>query len=186
MGNTTSDLHAFNELFSSYRGRFVRFAYSYVRDQSVAEDFTMEALMNYWENRNTLSPDSNIPAYILTIIKNKCLNHLEHLRVRQDTAEKILNHAQWELHTRISGLKACEPEELFTREAIEIVNQTIARLPEQTRLIFMMSRYESKSHKEIAEITGMTTKGVEFHISKALKVLRKNLKDYFPLIILLT
>ena len=124
----STDLKAFNQLFADYQGRFIRFANMYVRDMAVAEDFTIEALMQYWENRNTLKADSNVPAYILTIIKNKCINYLQ-----------------------------------------------------QTRRIFIMSRYENKPYKEIAETLGMTTKGVEYHITQALKKLHINLKDYIPL-----
>ena len=59
----SADLKAFNQLFADYQGRFIRFANIYVRDIAVAEDFTIEALMQYWENRNTLKADSNVPAY---------------------------------------------------------------------------------------------------------------------------
>ena len=45
----------------------------------------------------------------------------------------------------------------------------------------MMSRFEQKSGKEIAEELGITVKGVDYHIAKALKVLRVSLKDYLPL-----
>ena len=118
----SADLKAFNQLFADYQGRFIRFANIYVRDIAVAEDFTIEALMQYWENRNTLKADSNVPAYILTIIKNKCINYLQHIQVREDASEHLKNHAEWELNTRISTLEACNPEELFTAEAQEIVN----------------------------------------------------------------
>lgn len=182
----SADLKAFNQLFADYQGRFIRFANIYVRDIAVAEDFTIEALMQYWENRNTLKADSNVPAYILTIIKNKCINYLQHIQVRDDASEHLKNHAEWELNTRISTLEACNPEELFTAEAQEIVNKTLATLPEQTRRIFIMSRYENKPYKEIAETLGMTTKGVEYHISQALKKLHANLKDYIPLLVFLS
>ena len=126
----STDLKAFNQLFADYQGRFIRFANMYVRDMAVAEDFTIEALMQYWENRNTLKADSNVPAYILTIIKNKCINYLQHIQVREDASEHLKNHAEWELNTRISTLEACDPEELFTAEAQEIVNKTLATLPD--------------------------------------------------------
>ncbi|MDD3358962.1 MAG: RNA polymerase sigma-70 factor [Parabacteroides sp.] len=180
-----SDLKAFNKLFTDYQGRFIRFANSYVRDTVVAEDFVVEALMYYWENRNTLAPDSNVPAYILTIIKHKCLNHLHHISLKEGVKEKLQAHAEWELSTRISSLEACDPSELFTADAERIVNETLSSLPEQTRKIFIMSRYENKSHKEIAEELNITTKGVEFHITKALNVLRVNLKDYMTVFLYL-
>lgn len=178
----STDLKAFNQLFADYQGRFIRFANMYVRDMAVAEDFTIEALMQYWENRNTLKADSNVPAYILTIIKNKCINYLQHIQVREDASEHLKNHAEWELNTRISTLEACDPEELFTAEAQEIVNKTLATLPEQTRRIFIMSRVANKTRKEIAEEMNMTSKGVEYHIAKALSALRVNLKDYYVLL----
>lgn len=181
----STDLKIFNQLFADYQGRFIRFATLYVRDVAVAEDITIEAMMYYWENRHNLSPDSNIPAYILTIVKHKCINYLQHIQVREEVNEQMRNHALWELGTRISTLEACNPNELFTAEAQEIVNRTLANLPEQTRKVFIMSRYHNKSHKEIAEELGMTTKGVEYHIARALKKLHTNLKDYIPLFLFL-
>lgn len=181
----TIELRAFNQLFIDYQSRFIRFANTYVKDIAVAEDFTLEALMYYWENRDSLEKDSNVPAYILTIIKHKCLNHLQHLQVREEVNEQLLEHAEWVLQTRISTLEACDPYELFTAEALDIVNKTLAALPQQTRNVFVMSRYENKSHKEIAEALGITTKGVEYHMSKALKRLQTSLRDYYPLFLFL-
>ncbi|MDR2968072.1 MAG: RNA polymerase sigma-70 factor [Tannerellaceae bacterium] len=177
-----SDLKIFNKLFADCQGRFIRFANKYVRDMPVAEDFTIEALMYYWENRHTLQPGANVHAYILTVIKHKCLNYLQHLQVRDESECRMQSQAEWLLQTRISSLQACEPEELFTSEIQTIVNRTLAKMPKQTRSIFIMSRYENKSYKEIAERLGLTAKGVEFHISKALKILRINLKDFFPVL----
>lgn len=182
----SADLKTFNQLFADYQGRFIRFANMYVRDTAVAEDFTIDALMYYWENRHTLEANSNIPAYVLTVIKHKCINYLQHIQVREDVNEQLINHAKWELETRISTLEACNPNELFTVEAQEIVNKTLASLPEQTRRIFIMSRYQNKSHKEIAEQLGITPKGVEYHIARALKRLHTELKDYLQIFIFLS
>lgn len=179
MGNT-SELAAFNQLFSDYKGRFIRFAQNYVRDVAVAEDFVIDSLIYYWENRQRLEENTNVPAYVLTIIKHKCLNYLQHLQLHQEVADNMISHAQWELNTRIATLEACQPYDLFTAEAQEIVNRTLEQLPARTRQIFIMSRMQNMSHKEIAAEFGMTTKGVEFHIAKALKILRIGLKDYLP------
>ena len=138
----------------------------------------MEAIMQYWKKRETLHDDSNIPAYILTIIKNKCLNHLDHLKVCRNAAEEMKKNRQWELQTRIASLRACDPEELFGGDARETVEKTLASLPAQTRELYIMSRHENRSNSEIASHFGMSVKGVEYHISKALKALRKSLKDF--------
>ncbi|MDR2969569.1 MAG: RNA polymerase sigma-70 factor [Tannerellaceae bacterium] len=174
------DILILNRLITDYQGRFIRFANTYIRDEAVANDFVIEAFMKYWEKRHTLRVDSDIPSYILTIIKHKCLNYLEHIEIRQDIAERMRKHAHWEMQTRITSLRACEPEELFAGEVQAIVDRTLAALPKQTQQIFFMSRYENKPHKEIAFHFNISSKGVEFHVSKALKALRKNLKDYLP------
>ncbi len=174
------EIISFNQLYEEFQKRFVRFANTYLRDLTAAEDITIEAIMVYWENRHSLSKDSNVPAYILTIIKNKCLNYLRHQQIQDEYSDKIKDYYEWELNTRIATLQACEPYELFISEIQKLVEQTLAEMPERTRTIFMLNRYENKSYKEIALLMNITPKGVDFHISKALKMLQTNLKDYFP------
>ena len=183
--NKVNELEIFNKLFSDYKDRFVRFAYTYIRDATIAEDIVIDSLVKYWEYRSNLEEDTNIPAYVLTIVKYKCLNYLQHEQLCREVAEDMQSHAQWKLSTRIATLEACEPYELFTAEAQEIVNRTLMQLPERTRQIFVMSRMKNKSHREIAAELNMTTKGVEFHITKALKELRISLKDYLPVFLYL-
>ncbi|MDR1500322.1 MAG: RNA polymerase sigma-70 factor [Tannerellaceae bacterium] len=174
----SADLETFNRLFIEYRERFVRFAYTYIMDQTVAEDFTTEAFLYYWENRDSLAPGSNIPAYILTTIKHKCLNYLTHARVRDTAAEDIHDHVEWNLNMRIATLEACDPDGLFRTDAQLIVDKTLGSLSGRTRHVFVLSRYHNKSHKEIASILQISPKAVESHICKALKALRLSLEDY--------
>lgn len=178
-----SSIRSFNQLYKDYKRRFVRFAFSYVRDLALAEDIVMDALLIYWENKDKLEPNSNVPAYILTIIKNKSLNHLQHLKTKNQTFDKFKEHAKWELDLRIASLQECNPDDLLSEEVQKIVRKTLSELPKQTVEIYLLSRSFNHSHKEISEKLGITTKGVEYHISRALKALRVNLKDYLHLII---
>ena len=156
MFNKNNYTNNFNQFFIDYQRRFIHFASTYVHDEAVAEDFVIESIMYYWENKERLPSDINIPAYVLTVLKHKCIDYLRNQQVRQMASDKIFQIYSWELS-----------------------------LPEQTRRIFAMSRYENKSHKEIADLLNMTTKGVEYHINKATKVLRIALKDYLPTTLLL-
>lgn len=175
------DITSFNQLYKEFQKRFVRFANAYVRDITAAEDITVEAMMYYWENRQSLNEASNVPAYILTVIKNKCLNYLRHQQIHEEYSDKAKDYYEWELNTRIATLQACEPYELLISEIQELVQQALAHMPERTRTIFMLNRYENKSYNEIAALMNITPKGVDFHINKALKMLKIHLKDYFPL-----
>lgn len=180
----TFNLKEFNHFFIDYQQRLIHFADTYVHDEVIAEDFVIESMMYYWENKDRLPADTNVPAYVLTAIKHRCIDHLRSQQIHQDASDEIARIYAWELSSRIVTLEDFEPNDIFTKEIQEIVDKTLETLPEQTRRIFMMSRSENKSHKEIAERMKMTTKGVEFHISKATKVLRMALKDYLPASIL--
>ena len=181
----TVDLKTFNNFFLSYQKRFIDFAYTYVQDISVAEDFVIEAMMEYWEHKEQLPPDTNIPAYVLTIVKNKCIDYLRQERLKEETMTKMSDLHNWELKSRIDSLNDFIPEDVFTKEIQEIVEKTMESLPARTKQIFMMSRYEYKSHKEIASILNISTKGVEYHISQATHILRIALKDYLTISVLL-
>lgn len=171
------DLVAFNRLFGDYQQRFIRFAASYVADSAVAEDIVMESFAAAWGHRDMLTVET-FPPYTLTIVKNKCLNHLRAQGVRSRAAESMHSHETRMLRMRISTLQACDPEELFSEEARRLVEQTLARLPDRTRDVFIRSRLRGQSYKEIAAETGTTVKSVEFEVSKAMKALRIALKDY--------
>lgn len=170
----------FNRFFQTYQRRFIHFAYTYTHDEAAAEDIVMEAMTDYWEQMAAPSHVTNAPAYVLTMVKHKCIDYLRHLQYHQKVSDEITQLYTWELSTRLSTLEEFEPKEIFTKEILEVVEGTLQKLPKRTRQIFLMSRYENLSHKEIADRLEITTKGVEFHIAKATKLLRVALKDYLP------
>ncbi len=96
--NYSCDNQGFDLLYKKNYSRFIAYADSYLKDRVLAEDFVSEAFTTYWEKRNNLKPDSNPPAYILTIVKNKCLSHFEHLQVRTRVEKEIASHAGGLLH----------------------------------------------------------------------------------------
>ena len=179
------DIQTFNFLFTNYKRRFTHFARTYVDDEMTAEDIAVESLMYYWENREKLKEHTNIPAYVLTVVKHKCLDYLRHLRIQEDFADTLQSNEIRKQNLRIATLEACNPEKIFSEELQYLVNKALVSLPEQTRDIFIRSRYNNQSHKEIAETLGISTKTVGFHINKALKILRVALKDYLPVLMYL-
>ena len=138
----------------------------------------MDAMIDYWQRRNVLPADTNVPAYLLASIRNKALNYLRAQRVRIEASNEMMDRARRELDFRISSLEDFTMQSLFSSEIREIVHSTLAGLPAQTRRIFEMSRFEHLHNAEIAAKLKISTKTVEFHISRVLKVLRIRLKDY--------
>jgi len=177
----TRELHTmtiFSEFFEQNKEKFLSFAYSYIRNRADAEDLLMESMIALWENRERWGESANLHGLLLTIIKNKALNYLAHEQVRLRAEENITSHKQRELELRISTLESCDPESIFDSEIQQIVNKALNHLPAQSRRIFILSRYHNASNKKIAEQLGISVKSVEFHMTKTLKKLRLELKDY--------
>ena len=142
-----------------------------------------KSVLNYSDEEAQKYLDENThgkTAKVYASLINKCLDYLQRERTWNNIAENLLSNKEWELQMRISSLEACEPETLFSNEVQELVNQALAKLPEKSRHIFIMSRYEGKNYQTIAKETNLSVKSIEFHISKALNLLRKELKDYLP------
>lgn len=176
-----SDIQYFNTLFNEYYRRFIHFALGYVKEVGTAEDFVSEAFALFWENREDLSPDTNPPAYVLAIVRNKCLNYLKHQQIHQRVTEELRDHTEWMLQIRIATLEACDPDYLFSEEIQKIIDNTLKKLPPKTRQIFSLSRHQGLTYKEIAEKTHLNQKTIEFHVSKALSLLRLSLKDFLTI-----
>lgn len=176
--NGLHTMELFSKFFQENQEKFLSFAHSYTRDRAAAEDILMESMISLWENREKWEEGSNLQGLLLTIVKNKALNYLEHQQVRLRAEEAINAHTQRELDLRISTLEACEPDAIFDTEIQRIVYKALGQLPEQSRNIFILSRYHNTPNKKIAEQLGISIKSVEFHITKTLKLLRIELKDY--------
>lgn len=177
-------IEVFERLFLS-RKRFERFALLYVPDASEVQDILMESYAYMWEHRSELDLSGNLEAYMFNVVKHKCLDWLSHLNVRRNAESRMADDAQWELDMSIATLRAFDPAWLYDTDIRERISKSLASLPDSTRRIFMMSRVENLTYREIADATGLSVKSVEFHISKALRTLRGDLGDYFIVLLIL-
>ncbi|MFK7924288.1 MAG: RNA polymerase sigma-70 factor [Bacteroidia bacterium] len=170
----SGDNNAFEQLFHQWYARLCRYAMRYLTDTDEARDLVQGVFVKLWENRAQLAPTSPLGAFLYTAVRNACLNHLNHQRVRQD------------YHTHQQGLKpewSGSPQEVL--EAFELeerIREAIAALPERCREAFVLSREEGLSYQEIAQRMGISPKTVEGQISKALKLLRQKLGPLFLLL----
>jgi RNA polymerase sigma-70 factor (ECF subfamily) len=174
----------FVAFYNSYYKRFYRYAYYYVNNVQTAEDITQDAILYYWENRDKIAPGTDVLGYILLTVKNKCLNYLKHLQVEAEYNKKYQELYEWEINARIMTLEEANYSDIFTKEIIEIVTKSLAKLPKQTQDIFKEHRFKYKSRKDIAAEMGVSLQKVDYHINKANDHLYRDLKDYLPLIIL--
>lgn len=171
---------AFDQIYTAYYRRSFLFVRSYIHDDMASEDIVAESLIKLWQYLSSHAVE-NQEVLLLTILKNRALDYLRHERVRQQALEQLSEIRQQELELRISSLQECNPEQVFSEEVMQIIHRTLEQLPERTRMIFQLSRFEKLTNREIAEQMELSLKDVEYHISKSLKLLRVALKDYLPL-----
>lgn len=176
-----SGIEQFNNIYVKHYDKAYRFARLYVRNDQVAEDIVAESLIKLWETMKKETVEKPL-ALLLTILKHKSLDYLKKQAGIEEAFEAMAAWQQRELSIRISTLEACDPNYIFSEEIQRILTETLKELPSQTYRVFVMSRFEQKSGKEIAKELGITVKGVDYHIAKALKALRISLKDYLPLV----
>ena len=179
------DPEAFNSIYRSYYLRLFNFANSYCRNHFAAENIVQDTFTSLWDMREKIEPQINLPGYLLTMVKNKSLNHLQHIKVQVKAEEQIQNNMMRELGLRQRLLTACNPEEMFHSDVQRIIKETLNTVSPQCRRVISMSRFDGLSNKQIASQLNISVKGVEFQITKGLKALRKNLKDYLSFFIFL-
>ena len=80
---------------------------------------------------------------------------------------------------------AYESDALSVSELETKISSALDKLPERCKQVFMLNRFEDLKYKEVAEKLGISVKTVEVQMSKALKILREELKDYIYILILL-
>lgn len=177
------DRNSFKNIFHDCYQPLCHLSMGYLKDENEAKGVVQDAFLKLWEIRHDLSEDSNIRNFLFTLVKNNCLNILKRRQILLKHHEKI----RWmEMHYQYESLKRIDNSYMEFNELKEKIDIAIRNLPESCRVVFEMSRFEELKNREIAEKLGVSQKTVEAHLTKALKILRNDLKDYLPIITVIT
>ena len=175
----------FEQIVREYWPRMFKFALIYTQNNETSQELVQDTFLVLWNNRAILKDNTNLITYLMVVLRNKCLNLLEQNRIRQLYIEEIDDETIYQranlyvLHDEASQI--VESEDLH--KAIE---RTLSKLPEKTREVFMLSRYDGLKNQQIAETKNISQKTVEYHISKALQILKEELpQDYWIWIFLI-
>jgi RNA polymerase sigma-70 factor, ECF subfamily len=175
---------AFTAIFNNYFSRLCQFANTYVVDEAASKNIVQDIFVQLWETKNTIRENTSIMAYLLTITKNSCLDYLKHKQV-EFKYQKLVAKEQKELELNYFALKRLEIDLLDYEEIVQIIEKTLTILPPQCQQVFRMSRFENLSNTEIAGKLNVSIKAVEANITRALKIFRKELKDYISILLIL-
>jgi len=161
------NLKVYEALFSNYHPHLVRFAEGYLFDKQECEDIVQNLFIYFWENADKISLDHSVKSYFFNSVKNRCLNHLRDLNIRD--RHNLLY---------LEGLLNVEGYSEFQNPEIIIqINTAIAQLPEQMAKIFKLKYLEGKKISEIAQINQITENTVKTQLLRAKDKLRKLLTE---------
>ena len=174
---------AYRYLYVEYYGKLCRVANFYVRDPFVSENLVGDLIFYLWENREELVIRESLNAYLFTSIRNRCYNYLSQAHVQKESSITELqeNSLIFSMHSETDlpiGI-------LMEKELQNVIDLAISRLPEQTKKVFELKRFEDLSYEEIAELLNISVNTVRYHIKSALKKLRDDLGEFLIAIILL-
>ena len=176
------DQKSFEFLFKSYYSDLCKYARSIVHNETTAEDLVMDIFVKIWEAESKLGISSSLSSYLYQSVHNHCLNYLtrKHKRFSELNSETIERlNALMPTDASFDPLEVMNMDELSNR-----IEQSIEHLPEGCRKIFILSRAEELSHKEIAQRLGISENTVKVHIYRALIKLRILLKEFLPISLL--
>lgn len=171
------DITAFEMIFRTYYQPLCNYAYTFLQDKENAEEIVQSTFLSVWEKRETLSIRAGVKPYLYAMVRNACLNVIKHEKIKQ-------KHAVEELAVGVHSYDSVS-HTLAGSELELKIQQAMEQLPEQCRLVFKLSRFEELKYAEIADQLNISVKTVENHMGKALKIMREQLKDYLPLLIVL-
>jgi len=163
------DVEAFDLIYEKYSGKLYTFSLKYLKSKDEAEELVQSVFLKLWENYKNLRKESSFKSYLFTIAYNEICN----LFRKRNYLQKFVNDTLYE-----SSQASSETENnIDYKSVLEQVQQIIDKLPDRQRIIFMKSRNEGKSSKEIAEELGLSAGTVDNYISEALKFIRNQLHN---------
>ena len=165
----------FTTIYLTYYAQLVRFATTFVVYEEDAENIIQDLFLGLWERKESLNSIENMNAYMYKLTKNKCLDHLKHIVVKERFIANEQSFYEQEISLKLQSLESFDVE-LASEEKVEkIVSNAVDSLPPKCREIFILSRYEGLKYKEIAEKLNISANTVETQMGIAFKKLRNNI-----------
>lgn len=167
----------FGFLFGKYRAKFVSVALSYVHNRSDAEDIVAESFTKFWDSRDTLVIKGAPEAYILTMVRNRCLNFLRDKAGRARIEQNMMEEEKRAIQAEINALERIDTDRLFDPEFRNIFKNILDELPEPRRQILSVVKFEGLTYNEAALRLGISPWKIKRELSAALNSLREALRD---------
>ena len=170
----TGNHRAFTELYKRYWEKMVLIAWNHTNDKGLAEDIVHEVFISLWNEKNNFQI-LNVGGFLATKIKFVVFKNYRKEQRRSKLAEMNYNFSDISLDEE-------KLDALFLKEYIDGV---VEKLPEKFKLVLKCSRQLYMKNTEIASQMNISEKGVEANLTRALKIIRRNLEITSLIIVIL-
>lgn len=168
------DACGFEKIYQHYWSKLFSIAYNYTRSRETSQEIIQEVFVSLWLKRSTLPMPLELTSYLYQAVRHKIYDHFDKKEVRERYAIRLALTEPVTANTT--------EQEIAYNELHALLDQQIETLPETTRRIFILSRLQGFTIPEIASQLQMPVKTVEYHLTKALKLLRLCLADLLLLV----
>ncbi|QKZ12792.1 RNA polymerase sigma-70 factor [Spirosoma sp. KUDC1026] len=166
------DRNAFAEIYDRYWSLLHRIAYQKLRSRETAEELVQDLFVSVWSRRAEATIRELRP-YLLTALRFSIINYIESLRVHE---RFVAYYESFLMQTDTEST-----DELALQDLTNAIEQSLQTLPEKSQQVFRLSRFEYLTIPEIAQRLDLSEKAIEYHLTRALKVVRENLRNLGPL-----
>lgn len=167
----SGDHQAFKEIFMRYWDVLLNSAYKRLGSKEEAEEIVQDLFVSLYHKREALDIHTSVEGYLKTAIKSRVLNYYRSRYIHEKYIESVL--AENQLFSSRTPDQALYQKELSVR-----MESSIGKMPAKCREVFLLSKIESLSHRNISEKLQISVSTVEKHIRKAMDILRADFGKY--------
>lgn len=167
---------AFDAIYSLYAVPLLNAAYKRLQSKEEAKEVVQEVFISLYLKKNEIKHPGNLAGYLFTALRNRILDI-----IKTDLLHTTHHHQLSKLQESYTDIES----QLEQKELENTLQKAIGQLPDKCRKVFLLSRYEGLSYKEIAVQLNVSVNTVEKHVGKALRLLRLQLSDARLLLLLL-
>jgi RNA polymerase sigma-70 factor (ECF subfamily) len=173
-----ASMQSFENLYHRYSGKLYNFVMKVSKgDSYIAEELVQRTFIKVWENKVNIDPDKSFISYLCTIAKNMLLNEYEHQTVQFIYQEYVKANF-------IDEDRGTE-KEVEKNLLEEYIDKLAEELPPRRREIFILSKKDGLSNKEIAQQLQITESTIETQLSKAFAFMRNQIQKHYELVLII-
>lgn len=170
------DKKAYTIIYHRYKVLLYQFAYKKTDSKEEANDLTHELFFMIWEQHKEIVVQSELAAFLFTVLKHKIFNHYKRKKVTDRYIDSFLSYLEFNATATTDHL-------IRHNELSALIDSEIAALPIKMRQVFELSRKTNLSRKQIAAELNVSEQTVKSHMQHALKILKTRLGSLLFLIV---